>query len=166
MASLTPAVDLWLDNPMVTGYGFPREEPIVYPYPTEAATCPRCHLKWLHMPEAVAENIMRPWEAQVGGVWITAPDHPVGSTYCRGCAIQAATCKDLIAYVEAHNLQREALEYVLIDGLDWARKINQEWVPVLWNALQLKLCEDDRLRDYIEDMHTEPFADWMMERSK
>ena len=164
MASLTPAVDLWLDNPMVTGYGFPREEPISYPYPTEAATCPRCHLKWLHMPEAVAENIMRPWEAQVGGVWITAPDHPVGSTYCRGCAIQAATCKDLIAYVEAHNLQQQAIEYAIIASNDWERKLDPEWVPWLWDAMKIKLYTECRMRDFLQDEHADEFTDWMMER--
>ena len=163
MASLTPAIDMWIDNPMVTGYGFPKEEPA--PMPTETAHCPRCHLQWMRMPETVAENIMRPWEAYTGVMWITAPDHPVGRTFCRDCAIWAATCKDLIEYVEEHGLQREALEYVLIDGLDWARKISAEWVPALWSTLQLKLCEDDQLRDYINDMHAEPFADWMMERS-
>lgn len=164
MKSLTPRLDAWLDNPMVTGYGFPAPAP--QPEPIDRAICPRCNARWHKMPEGLADNIMRPWEHYNGAMWITAPDNPVGLRYCRECAISAATCRELIGYIEEHKLQQEALEWALIIGLEWDKKLDPEWAPILWDAMKLRLFESGTLRDYVQDMHKEPFLDWMMERSE
>lgn len=164
MASITPLLDRQLENPMVTGYGF-REE-LVQLAPIELAYCPRCKSKWVKMPEGLADDSERPWETNIGGVWVTAPAHPVGARYCRTCAIYAATVNDLIAYVEERKLQQSAIEYAIIGCWDWEKKLDPDWVPWLWNNTRMKLYEEGRLRDFVQQEHGDDFAGWMMERSR
>ena len=163
MASLTPILETRLENPMVTGYGFAPAP--VHLDPIEIAYCPRCHSKWVKMPEEMADDPRRPWETKVGSVWVTSPAYPVGRTYCRSCAIYAATCADLIDYVVERKLYRKAVEYAIICSREWENKIDPDWALPLWNMLKMKLYEDGILRGFIDEEHGEDFAYWMLGRS-
>lgn len=164
MTSITPLLDMRLENPMVTGYGFITKQ--VNLDPIEISYCPCCHSKWVKMPAELADDPERPWETKVGLVWHTSPEHPVGRTYCRSCASTVATINDMIRFIEERKLQQQAIEYAIIASNDWERKLDPEWVPWLWDAMKIKLYTECRMRDFLQDEHADEFTDWMMERSR
>ena len=150
-----------MENIMVLGYAPEYPAPVVQ----RTATCPRCKAVWEEVGEAVTEHPGCDWEhtdprTQVATAWHEYPASPRG---CPCCAISSATAEQVAAYIERHDLCREALEYCIVAAWDWPHALRGDYVPEIWQALRARLMEEDVLRDYIRDEKSDEFVRWYME---
>ena len=127
--------------------------------------CPRCGELWQEMPEDAAEHAGEPWEhTDPMTLHLTAwPEYPTSARGCPCCAIDEAPGDMLLAFIEAHKLSKEALEYCIIVAWDWPHALDIDYVPVIWQALRSRLATEGRLRDYIREEKNSEFVRWYLE---
>ena len=150
-----------LENAMVL-CDAPEYAPVVI---RRLSVCPRCDALWEDVGEDVTEHPGCDWQHTNTITLHSTPwhEHPTSQKGCPCCALDNAPADRLAAYIEAHGLQKAALEYCVIVAWDWPNALDADYVSEIWQALRGRLMQEDRLRDYIRDEKSSEFVRWYLE---